>query len=152
MVIAVKELNFYKIVPEGMKYYSQIEKYFTETNIDPVLKELIKLRASQINGCARCLGMHIVDAEKIGISHQKMMLLDAWNETSLFTEKEKLVIELTERLTLVASHGMDEDLYERLAKYFSEKEFAILVLIISQINVWNRINVAGNRDIDPNYK
>ena len=129
-----------------------MEKYFATIEIDPILKELVKIRASQLNGCAFCLNMHTIDALKIGETAQRIFLLNAWTETDLFDEKEKLVLELTEKLTLVADSHIDDDLYNRLAKYFTDKEFADLVLLIAQINVWNRINIATQNDIDKNYK
>lgn len=120
--------------------------------LDPILVELIKIRASQINGCAYCLNMHTIDALKLGETNQRIFLLNAWQETELFTEKEKLVLELTEKLTLVHDNHIDDDFYQRLSKHFSHEDFAYMVALISQINFWNRISISANRDIDINYK
>lgn len=120
--------------------------------LDPILVELIKIRASQINGCAYCLNMHTIDALKLGETNQRIFLLNAWQETDLFTEKEKLVLELTEKLTLVHDNHMDDDFYQRFSKHFSHEDFAYMVAMISQINFWNRISISANRDIDINYK
>src|SRR5690554_796960 len=119
--------------------------------LDPILVELIKIRASQINGCAYCLNMHTIDALKLGETNQRIFLLNAWRETDLFTEKEKVVLELAERLTLVANNHVDDELYTKLSKYYTNEDFANLVLIIAQINTCNRINIATNNDIDKNY-
>ena len=148
----MKKLNFFKTVPNGMKNLLNMETYIKETNFDPILVELVKIRASQINGCAYCLNMHHIDALKIGETNQRIVLLDAWEETDMFSEKEKLVLELTEKLTLIANYHIDDDLCERLGKYFSNEDFANLVLMISQINTWNRINIACGHDIDKDYK
>lgn len=120
--------------------------------LEPILIELIKIRASQINGCAYCLNMHTIDALKLGETNQRIFLLNAWQETDLFTEKEKLVLELTEKLTLVHDNHIDDDFYQRLSKYFSNEDFAYMVAMISQINFWNRISISANKDIDKNYK
>lgn len=120
--------------------------------LEPILIELIKIRASQINGCAYCLNMHTIDALKLGETNQRIFLLNAWQETDLFTEKEKLVLELTEKLTLVHDNHIDDDFYQRLSKYFSNEDFAYMVAMISQINFWNRISISANRDIDKSYK
>lgn len=120
--------------------------------LEPILIELIKIRASQINGCAYCLNMHTIDALKLGETNQRIFLLNAWQETDLFSEKEKLVLELTEKLTLVHDNHIDDDFYQRLSKYFSNEDFAYMVAMISQINFWNRISISANKDIDKNYK
>lgn len=120
--------------------------------LEPILIELIKIRASQINGCAYCLNMHTIDALKLGETNQRIFLLNAWQETDLFSEKEKLVLELTEKLTLVHDNHIDDDFYQRLSKYFSNEDFAYMVAMISQINFWNRISISANRDIDKSYK
>lgn len=149
----MKHLNFFKVVPNAMKNLIAMEKYFNSiTNIDKLTIELIKIRASQINGCAYCLNMHTVDALKLGETNQRIFLLNAWQETDLFSEKEKVTLELTERLTLASEHFIDEDLYNRLANFYDDVDFSNLVLMIAQINTWNRINIATNSDIDNDYK
>lgn len=147
----MKQLDFYKTIPDTMKHVLSVEASL-KGKIDPILVELIKIRASQINGCAFCLNMHTVDALKIGETSQRIFLLNAWQETNLFSEKEKLVLELTEKVTLISESHIDDDLYDRLAKYFSPQEFAYMVAMIVQINSWNRFSIAVQRDIDKNYK
>ena len=147
----MKHNNFFTSVPKGMKSLLDQEQYFTTTSIKPITQELIKMRVSQINGCAYCLNMHSIDALKMGVTNQRIFLLNAWEETDLFNEEEKVTLELAEKLTLVANNRIDDDLYARLAKFYTVDDFANLVLIISQINTWNRINIAANNDIDKNY-
>lgn len=134
-----------------MKKVIAVEASLKE-KLEPILIELIKIRASQINGCAYCLNMHTIDALKLGETNQRIFLLNAWQETDFFTEKEKLVLELTEKLTLVHDNHIDDDFYQRLSKYFSNEDFAYMVAMISQINFWNRISISANKDIDKNYK
>ena len=149
----MKHLNFFKVVPNAMKNLIAMEKYFNSiTNIDKLTIELIKIRASQINGCAFCLNMHTIDTLKLGETNQRIFLLNAWQETDLFSEKEKVTLELTERLALASEHFVDEDLYNRLANFYDDVDFSNLVLMIAQINTWNRINIATNSDIDNDYK
>lgn len=148
----MKHLNFNKIVPHGMRNLLAMERYFATTSIKPITRELIKIRVSQINGCAFCLNMHAIDAMKLGETAQRIFLLNAWKETDLFNEEEKVTLELVEKLTLVSTSEIDDDLYTRLAKFYSEEDFANIVLMITQINTWNRINIALHNDIDKEYK
>lgn len=147
----MKHDNFFTRVPKGMKNLLAMETYFESIDIKPITKELIKIRASQINGCAYCLNMHTIDAMKLGETAQRIFLLNAWDETDLFSDEEKVTLELVEKLTLVSSSHVDDDLYERLSQYYNEEDFANLVLLITQINTWNRINIALQNDIDKNY-
>lgn len=148
----MKHTNLYKEVPNGMKNYLAMEEYFKTIDIDPILVELIKIRASQINRCAFCLNMHTIDALKLGETAQRIFLLNAWEETDLFSDKEKAVLELTEKLTLISSNTIDQALYDKLKVYFDKTEFSNLVLLITQINAWNRTSIAVQNDIDKNYK
>ena len=98
----VKKTNFFEVAPKAMGNLIRMENYFRdESTIDPIIKELIKIRASQINGCAYCLNMHTIDALKIGETQQRIFLVSAWWETELFTSKEKAVLRLTEHITQV---------------------------------------------------
>lgn len=143
--------NKYKIANEALNILIEMEKYLAKSNIDKITKELIKIRASQINGCAFCLNMHTIDALKLGESQQRIFLLNAWRETKLFTDKEKAVLELVEILCDVSQHHHFNEVVDNVLNYYSEAEFADLVLMISQINTWNRINIAFGNDIDKDY-
>lgn len=149
----VKKIDFFKKVPDAMKNLINMEDYFhKDSTVEPIIRELIKIRASQINGCAYCLNMHTIDAMKIGETAQRIFLTSAWWETELFNAKEKAALNLCEHLTTVSSSGVPEEVIEDVLEHFTEKEYCELVLMISQINTWNRINVSVHGDIDPSYK
>ncbi len=148
----MKNIDFFKTSPAGMSNMSKMEVYFKETAIDPILKELIKTRVSQINGCAFCLNMHTVDALKIGETAQRLFLLNAWRETDLFTPAEKAVLDLAEHVTLISETGVPEEVVTEVLNHFNDKDFVDIMLMIMQINNWNRINIAMHNDIDPEYK
>lgn len=148
----MSKINFFKVVPKGMDNLLNMESYFKDSTLDSILIELIKIRSSQINKCDYCLNMHTIDAVRIGETSQRIYLLNAGQETSLFTEKEKIVLELTEKVTNISSNIITEEFRNNVLTYFTEKEFAEIVLMICQINTWNRINVTVGNDIDINYK
>lgn len=144
-----RKFDYYNTVPKAMDLYIRMENYLKEhTDIDSTLYHLIKIRASQINGCAHCLDMHTKEALKSGETTKRLFLINTWDDTSLFSEKEKIVLELTETITLIANIGMSEDLYNRVREHFSEKEYTDLVLIINQINSWNRLSIAHFNTVD----
>lgn len=135
-----------------MKGYIEVGKFTNSGLIDPKMKELVLTRASQLNGCAYCLNMHTVDAIKVGESHTRLHVLAAWRESSLFSEKEKLALELTEKITMLHQSHFEDEFYSRLEKNFTEEEFVALVVLIAQINVWNTFGVVFAKDADLNYK
>lgn len=129
--------------PQALKAMYALEGYVGSTNISKTLKELIKIRASQINGCAYCIDMHTKDALKNGETTQRIFLLNAWNETSLFTEEEKVVLAMTEEITLISQQGLSEETYEAAQQFFDKNTIAQIVLAIVTINAWNRIAISG---------
>jgi AhpD family alkylhydroperoxidase len=130
-----------KVAPEAYQAMLGLEKYIATTSITPVLKELIKIRASQVNGCAYCINMHTADAQKLGVTEQRIYLLSAWREADVYTEEEKAVLALTEEITLISNH-VSEETYENAAKYYDEKSLAEIIMMIITINAWNRIGIA----------
>jgi AhpD family alkylhydroperoxidase len=112
-----------------------------QDGLDPTLAELIKIRASQINGCARCLLMHTSDARKNGETEERIYLLDGWRESSLYSDRERAVLGWTEALTRVEETGAPDEAYEQLSAHFSEEEQIKITLLIAAINSWNRLNV-----------
>lgn len=108
-----------KVAPEAYQAMLGLEKYIATTSITPVLKELIKIRASQVNGCAYCINMHTADARKLGVTEQRIYLLSAWREADVYTEEEKAVLALTEEITLISNH-VSEETYENAAKYYDD--------------------------------
>lgn len=119
-----------------------MDKYASSSMEDKVLHELIKIRASQINGCSYCIDKHTSDLLKMGDHDRRIRLMSVWRETSLFTDKEKAVLELTEYVTTVANAGVPDSVYERVREHFSEKEYVDLVMAIATINSWNRIAIS----------
>lgn len=140
-------INIKKVEPAAYEAMYGLEKYISTTNINPILLELIKMRASQINGCAFCLNIHSIDARKIGETEQRLYLLNAWRETTLFTEEEKAVLALTEEVTLISSHVSDAT-YSNASKFFNEQDLAQVIMSIITINAWNRIAIATKLMVD----
>ena len=134
-----------KLHADGMKIMMDMEKYTKTTAIERKLRELIKIRVSQINGCAYCLNMHTADARKMGETEQRIYCVSAWQECEFYTEAEKVALELTEHVTLIPTKRVPDELYQRVREHYDEKQYVDLVLIINQINSWNRISIAmGN--------
>jgi AhpD family alkylhydroperoxidase len=138
-------IDYYNLAPDAMKIMMDMEKYTKTTGIDRKLRELIKIRASQINGCAFCLNMHTADARKMGETEQRIYCVSAWKECEFYTEAEKVALELTEYVTLIPTKRVPAELYQRVCEHYDDKQYVDLVLIINQINSWNRISIAmGN--------
>lgn len=128
------------VAPEAYQALLNLEKYISSTSLTPTHKELIKIRASQINGCAYCINMHTADARKYGISEQRIYLISAWREADVYTEEEKAILALTEQVTLIGNHVSDE-VYQNAANLFDEKYLAEIILAIITINSWNRLAI-----------
>lgn len=137
-----QRLDYGSIAPESLKGMMEFEKYVASSGLDKKLYELVKTRASQINGCAYCLDMHTKDARKIGETEQRLYLLNAWREAPFYTDKERAALEWTEALTQVATHQISDALYEKTAVYFAKKEMVALTMAIVAINGWNRLSIA----------
>ena len=120
-----------------------LERQVRQAGLDHALLDLVKMRASQINGCAYCLDMHSKDARASGETEQRLYGLSAWRETPYYSARERAALEWTEALTRVADGPVADDLYERVREQFSEDEIAHLTLAIVAINGWNRLNVAA---------
>lgn len=129
-----------QVAPDAYQALMNLEKYISTTSLTAEHKELIKIRASQINGCAFCINMHTADARKYGVSEQKIYLLSAWREADIYSEEEKAILSLTEQVTLIANHVTDE-VYQNAAQLFDEKYLAEIILAIIAINSWNRLAI-----------
>jgi AhpD family alkylhydroperoxidase len=129
------------VAPQAYQAMMNLEKYISTTSLTPVHKELIKIRASQINGCAYCINMHSIDARKYGVSEQRIYLLSAWREADVYTEEEKAILALTEQVTMISNH-VSEEVYQNAARLFDGKYLAEIIMMIITINAWNRIGVA----------
>ncbi|HEY5802614.1 MAG TPA: carboxymuconolactone decarboxylase family protein [Lysobacter sp.] len=134
-------LDFYKASPNAAKAMIALEGAVSKLGIDPVLLELVKLRASQINGCAYCVDMHSSDARKRGESERRLYAVAVWREAPFFTDRERAALAWTESLTLIAQTGAPDADYEWLCQHFDERERVDLTLAINAINGWNRLAV-----------
>ncbi|GAA4843218.1 carboxymuconolactone decarboxylase family protein [Paenibacillus vulneris] len=131
-----------QVIPEGYQAMLGLESYVSGTSIDKKLRELIKIRASQINSCAFCIDMHTKEARKLGETEQRIYALNAWRETPFFTDAERAVLALTESITLLAETHVPDDVYEEVESYFNQKQIAEIIMQIVTINAWNRIGVS----------
>lgn len=129
------------VAPEAYEALVNLEKYNATTSVTPIQKELIKIRASQINGCAFCLNMHTADARKYGETEKRIYLISAWREADVFTEEEKAILALTEQITMITNHVSNE-VYQNAARLFDDKYLAEIIMIIITINSWNRLAIA----------
>jgi len=135
-------MDLTKIAPEAYRHFLQLEQVVA-SHVDRKLLHLIKLRASQINGCAFCIAMHTDEALRDGESTERLTLLDAWEESSLYSEKERAALAWAEEVTLIAESGASKESFEALKDHFSEDEIGWLTFAIVQINGWNRIAISS---------
>ena len=134
--------------PKGVAALVAVEKYLENCGLDHSLIALVKTRVSQINGCAYCLHMHSEEARKLGESGARLLLLDAWHESNLFSERERAALAWAESLTHIAASHAPDDVYEAARGHFSDKELADLSIVIAMINAWNRLSI-GSRAQHP---
>jgi AhpD family alkylhydroperoxidase len=132
--------NFAQLVPDAYRALSGVETYLRGCGLEKTIIELVKMRASQINGCAFCLDMHSRDARKAGETEQRLYLLNAWREAPFYSERERAALALTEQLTQLATH---EPRPAELGRLFTAKEIANLIALIGMINLWNRVSIGG---------
>ncbi|MBC9032893.1 carboxymuconolactone decarboxylase family protein [Sphingomonas sp. JC676] len=134
-------MNIFQAAPEGSKAMVAVEAAIGKSGIEHSLLELVRLRASQMNGCSYCIYMHVADAIKNGESNMRLHMLDGWRESSLFTDRERAALNWTESLTRIAkTHAPDAD-YALLQSQFNETEIAYLTLLVGAINLWNRVQI-----------
>ncbi|NUY82639.1 carboxymuconolactone decarboxylase family protein [Flavobacterium sp. MAH-1] len=136
-------VNISKTAPDAYKAFVGVENYIASTALTTTHKELIKIRASQINGCAFCINMHTADARKYGETEQRIYMLNAWREADIYTEEEKAILALTEQITLISNHHGLEEAYARMKELFDDKYIADVIVMISAINNWNRIAISS---------
>ena len=135
-------LNPYHAAPDAMKAMGALESYVQGSGLEPSLIELVKTRASQINGCAFCIHMHTRDARAHGETEERLYLLDAWRESPLYSEREPAAPAWTEALTLVSDTRAPDDVYQAVETQFTADEQVALTLLIVAINGWNRIAIS----------
>lgn len=134
-------VNYRVANPGAFKAMMALEQHISGQFEDKPLYELLKIRVSQINGCAFCLDMHAKDLLKLGDYADHILLLSVWREVPLFTEKERVMLELAEAVTLISEQGVPLELYEKVRDHFSEAELVGLIMAINTINSWNRIAI-----------
>ncbi|PZU90945.1 MAG: hypothetical protein DI529_01675 [Chryseobacterium sp.] len=143
-----KRINIHATEPQAYKAMLGLEGYLAQSEISKTIKELIKIRASQINGCAYCLDMHTKDAIKYGETAERIFLVSAWHEADkFFTEEEKVALKMTEEITLISQNGLSDDTYQKAKSVFSEKQIAEIIMAIVTINSWNRIALSTKLEI-----
>jgi AhpD family alkylhydroperoxidase len=140
-------LDWHKILPEGFKAMLDMQKFVDQSKIDHKLLELVKIRASQINGCAYCLDMHTKDAIAIGESEQRLHVLSSWRETPLYSLRERAALAWCEAVTNISKSGAPDDVYNELETLFTPQEIAELTMAIVVINSWNRLAVGFRSDV-----
>jgi len=136
-----KRLALQNYLPEAYKLMKEMDDLVAK-GIDPLHFELIKIRGSQLNGCAYCLNKHITDAINLGENPNRIYVLNAWHEAKeWFTEEEQIILQLTEEITLIGQHGISEAVYDRAVEVFGEEQLSHLILAAISINSWNRVGV-----------
>jgi len=139
--LELNELN--KVAPDALKAVLQVSAYINNhSGLEPSLLNLVYLRASQINGCAWCIDMHTKDARALGETEQRLYEVSAWWDAPFYSDRERAALAWTEAVTRIADGRVTDEVYQEATKYFADKELVNLTLAITQINVWNRFNVA----------
>jgi len=136
-----QRMNPFTVAPEGIAALAGVEKYVASCGLDHKLLALVKMRASQINGCTYCLHMHSEEARKTGESDERLFVLPGWLESNLYTPRERAALAWTESLTDIATTHAPDDVYNEARRQFSEKELADLSIAIVMINAWNRLSI-----------
>lgn len=144
-------LDYAKVLPEGMKSMYAMDRYSSNCGMEPALLDLIKLRASQINGCGYCIDMHSKDARSGGETEQRLYSLSVWRETPYYTARERAALALTEAVTLIANKHVPDEIYNAAREHFSEEELVKLLIGIITINAWNRFAITF-RDVPGTYE
>jgi AhpD family alkylhydroperoxidase len=137
-------LQYEKAAPAALRAMYSLEKYVRECGLEQSLLELIKTRASQINGCAFCIDMHTKDARAHGETEQRLYALNAWRETPFYTDRERAALAWTEAVTLISEDHVPEDVFEQAKAQFTDEELVNLTVAVVAINGWNRLSIAFN--------
>lgn len=135
-------LNYGKAAPGAIKAMMGLEDYLGECGLEPTLLDLVRLRASQINGCAYCVDMHSLDLRAEGETEQRVNTVCVWQETPFFTERERAALLWTEKLTLISLDHVPDDVYAQVRPHFTDAELANLTLAVATINAWNRFAIS----------
>jgi AhpD family alkylhydroperoxidase len=137
-----QRLNFHEASPEAIRALAGLEQHVSRSSLEPALRELVRLRVSQLNGCAYCIDLHTAAARKAGESERRVALLPAWREAGLYAPREAAALEWAEATTLVAESHVPDDVWARVHPHFSAAELVDLTLLVGVMNVWNRFAIA----------
>lgn len=137
-----QRLDYAKLAPEGLRAMLGLNDYGSNSGLEISLLELVRMRSSQINGCAFCLDMHTQDARLAGETEQRLYVLNAWREAPFYSDRERAALAWTEAVTLVSESHVPEEVYDEARRHFSEKELVDLTFVIVAINSWNRLSVS----------
>jgi AhpD family alkylhydroperoxidase len=143
----MQRIDIEQLEPEAYKAMFSLENYLQNSRLSKTHLELIKIRASQINGCAFCINMHTTDALRQGETPQRIFLLNAWRETELFTEEEKTILAMTEEVTLISQHGLSDATYRQAEMFFDNNYIMQIIMAIVTINAWNRIAISTKKTV-----
>ena len=146
----MQRISIKDIEPNALKAMLGLEQYIRNSQLPALLREMIKIRASQINGCAYCIDMHTQEALKIGETQRRIFALSAWKESPLFTEEERAVLQLTEKVTLISEDGVSDETYNKVLKFYGENALAQIIMQVIIINSWNRIAVSTRQIFEVN--
>jgi len=135
-------MNFFQAAPETVNALMALENQVTSSGLEQSLIELVKTRASQINGCAYCINMHTQDARKHGETEQRLYLLNAWQESPVYTDRERAALAWTDAVTRISETHAPDDVYQQVRAQFSEAETVNLTMLIATINAWNRLAIS----------
>lgn len=138
----MSRVNIQLCQPDAYNAMFGLEKYLAGSSVDAALLELMRIRASIINGCKYCTQMHSESAEKMGVDDAKIAAVEHWCESDLFSDREQAALDMTDAVTHISEQGLPEPIYEKAAGFFNEDEMAQLIMLIATINAWNRIGVS----------
>lgn len=142
-----KRIDIQQLEPDAFKAMFALENYLHNSGLSKTHFYLIKIRASQINGCAFCIDMHTSDALKQGETGQRIFLLNAWKETGLFTKEEKTILAITEEVTLISQNGLSDETYRQAEQLFDGNQIAQIIMAVVTINAWNRIVIGTKKTV-----
>jgi len=137
-----RRIRYTEIAPKGTMFLRELEDYIKETDLEPLLIELVKIRSSQINGCAFCIDMHTKDARDQGESEQRLYGVSVWREAPYYSDRERAALEWTEIITKISEVHISDEIYAPIKAHFTDKEMVDLTLAIDAINSWNRLAIA----------
>jgi len=137
-----QRISIKDVQPNAYKAMMGFEKYMAETTLSKPHREMIKIRASQLNGCAYCIQLHTADARKLGETEQRIYALSAWRESPLFTDEERCLLQITEEVTLIANHGLTDATYQKAKQFFDDVRLSEIIMQVITINAWNRIAIS----------